>query len=70
MCVGSGFHMPEKKFYCIARTWSVILSRLKILHADKRIFYLLLTYLMVPATQPAWRQERRTERHSDSEASK
>jgi len=25
---------------------------------------------MVPATQPAWRQERRTERHGDIEASK
>lgn len=60
----------QNKFYYIARTRFRILSRLKTLHADKRIFYLLLTYLMVPATQCAWRQERRTERRSDSEASK
>lgn len=60
----------QEKFNCIARTWSTILSRLKKLHADKRIFYLLLTYIIVPATQSAWRQERRTERHSDNGASK
>lgn len=46
----------QKKFYSIARAWSMILSRLKILHADKRIFYVLLTSLMVPVTQSAWRQ--------------
>jgi hypothetical protein len=69
MCCDHSVFIFQKKFCCSTLTWSLILSRIT-LHADKRISYSLLTYLMLPVTQPAWLQERRTGRYSGSTASK